>query len=425
MVQHVRTLPPRSVGIRSAEPRRRLRVAVVYRDFHRNSSIPAAFVARSERLAHDEDVTAVCSRTGREETDAPIAFETVEPLVRGRGRLSYACETGSFAVRARRALRRRRHEFDVVHSIGFATAEADLVTVNAVRPAEIAHYFDQVEPTARIRRRLTPLLRPQSAVVLAIERRLFRSPAPYCITHSSAIADELARHYGVPRDAIEAIPVGVDARRFAGRPGGRAVMRARLQLPADAFVVLFVGDDFERKGLDRAIMMLARLRCDAQLLVVGGGGQAAYEPLVRLLPPGRGVRFLGRFPNDELPDVYSAADALVLPSRQDSWGHPVLESLAAGRPALVSEFAGAHEVVTDGIDGFVLDREGSPEQMTQILDGLAADRDRRAEMGQRGRATAAAYDRGLVFERFRAAHHKAYARRLACARADEFVPAPA
>src|SRR3954447_26688359 len=135
-------------------PGRRLRVAMVYRDFNCSGSIPASFVSRSERLAQDEDVTAMCSGATRRPTDAPLAFETVEPLIRGRGRLSYALETGSFAVRARRVIRRRRHEFDVVHGVGFATPDADLVTVNAVRPSEIAHYFDHVEPEARLRRRL-------------------------------------------------------------------------------------------------------------------------------------------------------------------------------------------------------------------------------------------------------------------------------
>jgi glycosyltransferase involved in cell wall biosynthesis len=410
-VPHLRRHAAPPIGRRSP-PGRRLRVAFVYRDFNRDGSIPSVYVARSERLSRDEHVTAVCSERSRVETDAPLAFETVEPLVRGRGRLKYALETGSFAARALRTVRRLRSQFDVVHGVGFATPEADLVTVNAVRPAEIAHYFDHVEPGARLRRHLNPLLRPQSLVVLAIERRLFGRHAPYCITHSAAIADDLVRHYGVPRDAVEPIPVGVDTRRFAGRPGGRAATRARLQVAQDAFVACFVGDEFERKGLDRAIRAVGRMRHDAELLVVGGGTTAPYESLARSLPPGRTVRFLGRLPPSELPDVYAAADVTVLPSRQDSWGHPVLESLAASRPVLVSEYTGAHEVVRDGCDGFVLEGEGSAEQLSSLLDRLAGDRAACAELGRSGRETALGYDSELQYERFRAAHHIAYERRL-------------
>jgi glycosyltransferase involved in cell wall biosynthesis len=407
------TNPPASP--RDAE--RRLRVAYVYRDFQHEGSIPRIFTDRSERLSRDEDVTVVCSATTRSATDAPLDFETVEPLVRGRGRFRYAIETGTFAVRAWRTVRHLRREVDVVHSVGFATPEADLVTVNAVRPAEIAHYFDHIEPEAWLRRRLTPFLRPQSLVVLAIERRLFRPPFPYCITHSEAIARDLMNHYGVPREAVEAVPVGVDVRRFAGVETG-AELRARLGTPQERLVVLFVGEDFERKGLDRAIQAVGRLRVDAELWVAGAGPRAQYEALAGSLPASQQVRFFGHVPHDELPTMYAAANAVLLPSRQDSWGHSVLEGFAAGAVVLVSEFTGAHEVVHDGVDGFVLEREGPPEQAAAILDSLAAASSARAKVGEHARETAARYDRDLLYERFRAAHHKAYERRLAHLRAE-------
>jgi glycosyltransferase involved in cell wall biosynthesis len=385
----------------------------VYRDFNRSNSIASVFVARSERLARDADVVAVCSGASRAETDAPLAFESVEPLLRGRGRLSYAVETASFAARARRRLLRLRDAVDVVHAVGFATTFADLVTVNAVRKAEIAHYFEHVEPSARLRRRLTPLLRPQSLVVLAIERRLFRAPSPYCITHSEAIANDLVRNHGVPRDAVEAIPTGVDTRRFAGHPQAGAATRSRLGTAPDAFVVLFVGDDFERKGLDRAIRALRPLGPPSELWVVGNGPEETYATAVSDLPSRHRVRFLGRVAHEDLPDVYAGADTVILPSRQDSWGHPVLEGLAAGAVVLVSEFSGAHEVVCDGVDGFVLERDGSPEQAAAILGELAESRPARRAIGERARQKAAQYDVELLYERFHAAHRKAYERRLA------------
>src|SRR5579871_189682 len=152
--------------VRGSDP---LRIAFVYREFNRTGSIPSVFVSRSERLAYDERVVAFCSEWSRIGTDAPLRFRSVEPLVRGRGRLAYALETGTFAVRAGRTIRSLRQAFDVVHVVGFAAPEADLVTVNAVRPAEIEHYFTHIEPHAQVRRRLTPLLRPQSAAVMAIE----------------------------------------------------------------------------------------------------------------------------------------------------------------------------------------------------------------------------------------------------------------
>ncbi len=193
-----------------SDTRARLRIAYVYRNFSRHGSIPGIYVERAEQLSMVEDVTAICSAVTREPTSAPLHFETAEPLAHGSGRFSYALECASFALRATRLLRRLRDRFDVVHVEGFAALEADLVTVHAVRPAEIEHYFDHVEPQARLRRRLTPVLRPQTGVVLAVERRLFRPPYPLCLALTKAIAADLQRHYGVPAELIELMPYGID-----------------------------------------------------------------------------------------------------------------------------------------------------------------------------------------------------------------------
>jgi glycosyltransferase involved in cell wall biosynthesis len=391
---------------------RRLRIGYVYRDFNESGSIPSFFRDRAERLARDEDVVALCSARTRMSTEAPIEFETVEPLARGRGRFSYAVECASFAIRAARTLRRLRDRLDVVHVVGFAAPEADLVTVNAVRSAEIAHYFDRVEPHARLRRRLTPVLRPQSGVVQAIERRLFRPPFPLCLPETKAVAGDLMRYHGVPAEAIEVMPAGIDLKLFRYVASARVTFRAALGTPGDRLVVLFVGDEFERKGLGRAIRAIARVTVDAELWVVGGGAQEPYLDLARSLGCPRPIRFLGRVPHEELSTVYAGCDLLLLPSRQDAWGQPVLEALACGRVAVASEYTGAHEILEHGVTGFVLDRAGAPEQIAALLDGPLAGAETRARIGERGVEIAAGFDRELLYERLRRAHHTAHARRL-------------
>src|SRR5206468_1215446 len=141
---------------------------------------------------------------------APLRFVDVEPIARGEDRFRYAAECASFARRATRSLRGRGDEFDVVHIEGTAAHTADVVTVHAVRPAEIEHYFAKVEPRAHMRRHLsTRLLRPQSSVVMGIERRLFAS-RPLCLAPTRGIKDDLGREYGVPAELIEVIPYPVN-----------------------------------------------------------------------------------------------------------------------------------------------------------------------------------------------------------------------
>lgn len=389
-----------------------LRIAYVYRDFNDAGSIPSVFRDRAERLSHDEDVVAVCSAKTRDRTDAPLRFETVEPLARGRGRVGYAVECGSFAIRASRSLQRLRPEIDLVHVVGFDAPRADIVTVNAVRRAELDHYFDEFEPTARIRRKLAPVLRPQSLVVLEMERRLFREPFPYCIVESAAIARDLNRYYGVPEDAVEVLPAGIDVARLQLDTQARTAVRSRLNVPLDRLVVLFVGDEFGRKGLERAVRAIARMSSDAELWVAGRTDPQPFETLAASLEVQDRVRFFGRVDPSRMPEIYSGCDVLLLPSQQDAWGHPVIEAMAAKRVVLASQFAGAHVVIRDMENGFVLEGEGSPEQIAAILDGPAASPEIRASIGESASRTAAEFDRGVMYERLREAHHEAFRRRL-------------
>lgn len=384
----------------------RLRIGYVYRDFNRDGSLHSFYVDRVERLSRDEDVLAVCSSHSRVATDAPVRFATVEPVVRGRGRLAYAAETGSFAVRATRLLRRVRNALDVVHVVGYSALEGDLVTVNAVRAAEVEHYFGRVEPEApALRRRLASLLRPQTGVAELIEHRLFRSPMPLCLTETKAIADDLERWYGVSRDLIEVLPAGVDRSTFFVRPDRRSPRGGPL-------VVLFVGDDFERKGLARAVAAVARSRSEPLLLVAGGGDPTPYDELARTLGCAGRVRFLGRVEHEQLPAQYAAADVLLLPSLQDAWGQPVLEAAACGVPSIVSGYTGAREIVEDGVSGFVVAGAGDPAEIAAVLDGPLAAAERRQAAGRRAAEIAATFDRELLYERLRAAHHRAHRRRL-------------
>jgi UDP-glucose:(heptosyl)LPS alpha-1,3-glucosyltransferase len=390
----------------------RLRIGYVYRDFNRDGSISRVFLDCAERLAEDEDVVAVCSSATRVPTDAPLRFETVEPLVRGRGRFSYAAECASFGFRAARLLRRLRDQLDVVHVVGFAAPEADLVTVHAVRPAEVAHYFERLEPHARLRRRLTPWLRPQTGVVEAIERRLFRPPFPFCLAETKTVVKDLMEYYGVPLDAIEVLSPAIDLEVFRDGAKARVKARAEHDVPADRLVVLFVGDEFERKGLARAIEAIAQVRVDVELWVAGRGERGAYLELASSLGCRPPIRFLGRVPHEELPALYAGSDVLLLPSRQDTWGQPVLEALACGRPALASEYTGAHELLENGVNGFVLDGAGSPEQIAALLEGPLAAPEVRARMAEPALETAVGYDRDRHYERLRRAHHTAHTRRL-------------
>jgi glycosyltransferase involved in cell wall biosynthesis len=387
----------------------RLRIAYVYRHFQRVGSIPNRFVRNAELLAHSADLTVFCAASTREATTAPMRFQTVEPIVRGRGRVAYALECGTFAARATRALSRTALSFDLVHVEGYAALGADLVTVHAVRAAEVEHYFERVEPEAGVRGRLHAFARPQTRVVMSIERRLFGGPRPpYCLCISDAVRSDLERVHAVPRELTEILPYGVSLDRFRHDPAARASQRAKLDVPEDRLVCLFVGDDFERKGLACAMEGLARSRTPGELVVIGSDRADGHRELATSLGIADRVQFVGRVRNEDLPKWYAASDVVLLPSRQDAWGIAVIEGLAAGRVVVTTEFTGASSAIRPGVDGFVLEGKGDPAALAALLDAELGDPARRKAVMAGAAEAARPYDDAILEQRWLAAHERAF-----------------
>jgi D-inositol-3-phosphate glycosyltransferase len=178
-------------------------------------------------------------------------------------------------------------------------------------------------------------------------------------------ADHLVGLYGAARDRIRVVPPGVDPHLFA--PGDRAVARRALGLPGD-HLILFVGRLQPLKAPEVAISAVAEARRLAPaagqgvvLAVVGGpsgtDGPAYVERLRRLAQAegiGDRVIFLPPRPHHELPSLYRAADALVMPSRSESFGLAALEAQACGVPVVASAVGGLRTVVAHGASGFLV-----------------------------------------------------------------------
>ncbi|PSO44667.1 hypothetical protein BRC21_01015, partial [Candidatus Saccharibacteria bacterium SW_7_54_9] len=142
---------------------------------------------------------------------------------------------------------------------------------------------------------------------------------------------------GVPEKKVVTVPMGVDESRFATPSGTKSSARS------EPFTFLLVGHADQRKGADILLKASRRLYTDGanhRVQVAGrvdegifSGGASTIEPL-------------GYLNAERLEKAYKQADVLVLPSRFDSFGRVVVEAMAAGLPALVSEHVGAKQVLT-------------------------------------------------------------------------------
>lgn len=197
-------------------------------------------------------------------------------------------------------------------------------------------------------------------------------------------AQLLRETYRGVRPPIEVIPNGVDVERFQMPRGDeREAARRTLGLSADEWVAVFVGHEFDRKGLPLALEALVdtpRVR----LLVVGGTADMiarATAAAARLAVADR-VTFAGMLP-DIVPALW-ASDALVLPSAYEANALVVLEALACGVPVISTRVGAAPDLIVDGENGYLIDRSASAlAGRLRLLSALPPGR-----LGSAARATA-------------------------------------
>jgi glycosyltransferase involved in cell wall biosynthesis len=185
--------------------------------------------------------------------------------------------------------------------------------------------------------------RVASSLQRRIERAVYRR-ADRLVTLSNAFKRLLVERYGVAPWDVEVIPPGVDLEHFS--PGDRRAARAALGLPPDAWVVATVRRLVPRMGID-ALLDAWRLLDAPGVLAVAGDGPS--RPALEAAA-GTGVRFLGGVDEEELVELYRAADVTVVPSLAlEGFGLAALESLACGTPVLVTDVGGLPEAV-HGLD---------------------------------------------------------------------------
>ena len=126
-------------------------------------------------------------------------------------------------------------------------------------------------------------------------------------------------------------------------------------------MLAFVGSGFARKGLDTVLAAMARSRLRSRLVVVGRDRELPrFAALAQALKIAGRVSFAGGV--DDVRPHYAAADALVLPTLYDPFPNVVLEAMAMGLPAIVSDQCGAAELVKHGESGWIV-----PAQDAEVL----------------------------------------------------------
>ncbi len=291
-----------------------------------------------------------------------------------------------------RAFRRRDGlAYDIVHSHYWLSGWVGQRLVDELQAPLVAsfHTLGKVKNFTRVSNDL-----PEPAHRLDQEERVV-GRADRILAPTPAEAAQLVGLYGADPERVRVIPPGVDMSLFAPRDPAEA--RARLGLVGKR-VLVFVGRLQQLKGPDVAIRALAEAVArdpvatrDVVLAVVGGpsgprDGASEVESLMDLATTagvGDRVQFYPPQAHERLPDFYSAAEAVLVPSRSESFGLVALEAQACGAPIVGASVGGLRLAVADGESGFLVcghDPADYADRILQVLTdpGLASSMRARA-----------------------------------------------
>ncbi len=280
----------------------------------------------------------------------------------------------------------RRHRAGLVHTTGaLVLNRADVSTVHFCHRA-----YHAGSPALRARRgsvpyRLNALLAgwtSRAAEGFCYRPRVTRR----LVAVSAGVAAELREHFPSMEGTVSLIPNGVDTVAFVPDPGRREATRGRWGVDDRELVALFVGGEWERKGLRHAIEGIARAP-EWRLVVVGGGDIERFAELARRAGAGQRVRFEGAVA-DPAP-YYAGADVFILPTAYETFSLATYEAAASGLPLLVSRVSGVEDILVQGRNGWFIDRDA--DLIATRLQELAADQERRAAMGAAAREDSARF----------------------------------
>jgi glycosyltransferase involved in cell wall biosynthesis len=231
--------------------------------------------------------------------------------------------------------------------------------------------------------------------------------AAHLIAVSHNAAEEVQRHLGLQASAIYE---GVDGRFF--QPAEASAMAALRAALGTTRYLLCVGTLQQRKNQVGLLRAFARIqdRVPHTLILAGGEGSGAESVKDYLAANGHvRAKWIGYVPEEQLPALYSGADAFALPSLWEGFGLPVLEAMACGVPVLTSNCSSLAEIAADA--ALLVD----PHDEAALAEGLLrllSDSSLRERLSAAGKARAAQFSWQKTAQQTLAVYRRVAERRL-------------
>ena len=247
----------------------------------------------------------------------------------------------------------------------------------------------------------------------------YSNMADMVIAPSDSIA-EIIRRRGV-QTPIEVIPTGIDIKQFAA--GSGQALRQEFDIVPDAWVVGHLGRLAPEKNLDflsEAVAAFLLKEPRAHFVVVGyGPSQKPMNEFFTRKGLQDRVHFAGKRKGRKLSDAYHAMDVFAFSSKSETQGLVVAEAMACGVPVVALDAPGVREVVTDGVNGYLLSREDSAAFADALARFFSAASDTKKQFGTQARQTAEQFTTDKCVSRLLAVYEQLHKKGIARRHKDE------
>jgi len=230
---------------------------------------------------------------------------------------------------------------------------------------------------------------PLKRITAFMQILALRTPASYIIMHDDGSeGDVIARRLGVPPERFRFWRDGTDYSLY--RPDADlAAVRRDLGIPEDHTILFCVGRFEEDKRMGRLVEILpAVLREEPRvtLLLVGDGSERPeVEARARALGVTDHLRVTGAVPREELYRYFNLGDIFVGVSDRTNANLPPIEAMSCGKPVVALDSGGTRHLITDDVDGVLVDRSAWTEALPRALVDLVRDPARRQRLGAAAR----------------------------------------
>jgi UDP-glucose:(heptosyl)LPS alpha-1,3-glucosyltransferase len=326
-----------------------------------------AFKIIDELINRGHDVTLISSQTINYQSIHSVRLKTYAP----KGFINL------FVFNRRVSKYLEKNSFDQILSLDRTCFHTHIRAGNGVHQA----YLKLRKEKVGFLKRLSFILNPLHTTLLYLEKKGFLAKSLKTIfVNSELVKNQILSFYKLPKELIQVIHNGIDwelkKNSFTIWKETKEEWIKKLKLNPDFKTCVFIGHDFERKGLKHILDALFYSQ-NIQLLVIGQDKNLnKFKKLAKSLNLLDRVHFLDCF--TDVTPFYALADALILPTLYDPFANVTLEALSMGVPVYTSSTNGASEVIAP-FAGKSFDITIATPSLISILQNLEKKTDEKAQ----------------------------------------------